>query len=167
MKKIIRLDESYLRKIIKESIESVIKKDYKNINESYGEERNSGKADGTCGLSIFDDNLGDNHKIRLYKRINTFYKNFINTCNILKQSFLEDDIDDLDLYLEWLISKLNDLQNALQDARINVLVVKNVIKHLNNLKNEGNIENVKRFITYELEKVIKAIGDGITEQMQY
>lgn len=167
MKKIIRLNESYLRKIIKESIETVTKKNYKNINESYGEERNSGKEDGTGGLSIFDDNLGANHKIRLYKRINTFYKSFINACDRLKQYFLEDNIDDLDLYLEWLIAKLNDLQIALQDARISVVVVKNAIKHLNNLKNEGNIENVKRFITYDLEKIIEAIGDGITEQMQY
>lgn len=152
MKRTIRLTESDLKRVIRESVKAILK-------ESYSEVRNSNN-ENSGGFAVF----GTDIKSKLYNNIKSFYNGFIKSCNTLKENFSQNKNVDLDFYLTNIVSKLNFLQDALENIGITSLPVKNVIKYFDRLKNEG-IENTEHFITYELDKIVEMIGENIREQL--
>ena len=152
MKRTIRLTESDLKQVIKESVNRVLR-------ESYSEMRHSNENGG--GFAVF----GNDIKSKIYNRIRSFYNGFIMSCEALKKDFSQNKIDDLNFYLSNLSIKMEDLQNALQNAGIKSLPIKNIIKYFDRLKNEG-IENVEHFVTFELDKLVEMIEEELQNKLQ-
>jgi hypothetical protein len=156
MNKTIRLTESDFKKVIKESVKKV-------LNETYHEVRNSG-ADGVNSFNIFGNELGEQYKSRMFKRIKSAKNEVVIKSNTLKQLVDTNNLKDIIYHLESLKMRAENLFSLLKEVQNETNTVKNFIKILSGLIKSNDIETIKRYITSYLEDDIEVIQEDIFTQ---
>lgn len=156
MKRKIRLTESDLRNIVKETINIL-------LNESYGEVRSGyeDSEDDINGLSIFDKDLAQNVKSRYFRELLDNLRKIKNLNNEITTSSYEDVstvVEFLPLFAERLMVSLQtlNLQSSIMDKVIRE------IKYIENYFNQGNLQDVKKHSQY-LSIYLNALGDVIDD----
>lgn len=142
MKRTIKLTESDLHNIIKETVINI-------IGESFGDARNERTNDYASGFSIFDSEIGEKIKNNNFNECFNYTRKIKNLVNeILNPTRL-----DIPTIVEFLPIFFENLKSSIKNINVDIeylVKVKREIDIINNLFQQKNIEELKKHAEYLL-----------------